>query len=107
MVAMACKLDLDSRHLDVDQAPIQSELDTDIDLCLPPGCGPVPGKVVPPNKALYGLKQSRRSWYKLLSSAVVECSFEQYLVNHCVFRLRVVGDVVAMKVWYFMRTISP
>ena len=28
--AMACKLDWDLRHLDVDQAFIQSELDTDL-----------------------------------------------------------------------------
>ena len=63
---MACKLDWDLRHLDVDQAFIQSELDTDIYLRLPPGCGLVSGKVVILNKALYGLKQSGRAWYQLL-----------------------------------------
>ena len=39
------------------------------------------GKVVLLNKALYGLKQSGRSWYKLLSSTLVECGFEQCLVD--------------------------
>ena len=34
--AMACKLDWDLRHLDVDQAFIQSELDTDIHVRQPP-----------------------------------------------------------------------
>ena len=62
VVAMECKLDWDLRHLDVDQASIQSELHTDIYLRLLPGCGPVSGKVVLLNKPLYGLKQSGRAW---------------------------------------------
>ena len=37
--AMTCTLDWDLRHLDVDQAFIQSELDTDFLLRLPPVCG--------------------------------------------------------------------
>ena len=65
---MACKLDWDLGHLDVDQAFIQSELDTDIYFRLPPGCGSVSGKVVLLNKALDGLKESGRAWYKSLSS---------------------------------------
>ena len=99
VAAMACKLDWDLRHLDVDQAFIQSELGTDIYLRLPPGCGSVSGKVIL-NKALYGLKQSGREWYQLLSSTLVECGFEQCLVNPCVFRLMVAGDVVAMMVFH-------
>ena len=58
VTAMACKLDWDLRHLDVDQAFIQSELDTLIYLRLLPGCGSVSGKVAILNKALNGLKQS-------------------------------------------------
>ena len=61
VAAMACKLDWDLRHLDVDQAFIQSDLDTGIFLTLPPGCGRLSGKVVRLNKALSGLKQSGRS----------------------------------------------
>ena len=45
VAAMACKLDWDLRHVDVDQAFIQSELDTDIYFRLPTGCGSVPGKI--------------------------------------------------------------
>ena len=54
--AVARQLDRNLRHLDVDQAFIQSELDTDIYMHLPLGCGSVSGKVVLINKALYGLK---------------------------------------------------
>ncbi|CAN0442558.1 unnamed protein product, partial [Scytosiphon promiscuus] len=39
ITAMACKLDWALRHLGVDQAFIQAELDTDIFLRVPPGCG--------------------------------------------------------------------
>ncbi|CAM9602870.1 unnamed protein product [Sphacelaria rigidula] len=56
VVATACKLDWDLRHLDVDQVFIQSELGTDIHLRLPPGCGSVSGEVVRLNNVLYGLK---------------------------------------------------
>ena len=95
VAAMACKLDWDLRHLDADQTFIQSELDTDIYLRLPLGCGSS-GKVVILNKAFYGLKQSGRARYQLLSSTVVECGFEQCFVDPCVFRLMVAGYVVAM-----------
>ena len=63
--------------MDVDQAFIQAELDTEIFLRLPPGCREMSGKVVLPKKAIYGPKQSRRSGYELLSSTLVECGFEQ------------------------------
>ena len=81
IAAMACKLDWGLRHLDVTQVFIQAELDTEIFLKNPPGYGEMSGKVVLLNKALYGLKQSGRSWYKLLSSTLVECGFEQCLVD--------------------------
>ncbi|CAN0044804.1 unnamed protein product, partial [Sphacelaria rigidula] len=100
VAAMACKIDWDLRHLDVDQAFTQSELDTDIYLHPPPGSGSVSGKVVRLNKALYGLKQSGRAWYQLLSSTLVECGFEQCLVDVYVFRLRVAEDIVAMMVFH-------
>ena len=35
-----------------------------------------------------------------MSSTLVECGFEQCLVDPCVFRLMVAGDVVAMMVFH-------
>ena len=84
--------------MDADQAFIQAELDTEIFLRLPPGCGDISGKVVLLNKALCGLKQSSRSWHNILSSTVAECGFEQFLVDPCVFRLMSNDAVVAMLV---------
>ena len=68
---MACKLDWDLRHLDVDQAFIHPELDIEILLRLLTGFGGMSGKVFLLNKALFGLKKSGQSWYKLLSSTLV------------------------------------
>ena len=58
--AIACELDLDVCHFDVEQAFIQSKLDEDVCLRLPKGCGRLSGKIVRLNKRLYGLKQA--SW---------------------------------------------
>ena len=102
IAAMARKLDWELRHLDVDQAFMQAELDTEICLRLPPRCGEMTCKVVLLNNAFYGLKQSGRSWYKLLSSALVECGSEQCLVDPCVFRLMLKDSVVAMLVVSWM-----
>ena len=46
VAAMTLKIEWNLRHLDVDQAFIQSELDTEIFLKLPLGCGRLSGKVV-------------------------------------------------------------
>ena len=90
----------DLRHVDADQAFIQSELDTDIYLRLPPDCGSVSGKMVLLNKALCDLKPGGRAWCQLLSSTLVEYGFEQCLVDPCVFRLIGAGDVVAIVVFH-------
>ena len=95
IAAISCKLNWDLRHLDVVQAFIQAELDTEIFLRLPPGCGEMSGKLVLLNKKLYGMEQSGRSWYKLQSSTLVQCGFEQCLIHPCVFRLMLSDTVVA------------
>ncbi|CAM9978103.1 unnamed protein product [Sphacelaria rigidula] len=74
---------------------------------LPPGFASVSHKVVRLNKALYGLKQSGRACCHLLSSTLMECCFEQRLVDPGVFRLRVAGDVVAMVVFHLDDSIVP
>ena len=56
--AIACELDLDVCHFDVEQAFVQSKLDEDGFMCLPRGCGHLSCKIVRLNKILYGLKQA-------------------------------------------------
>ena len=59
--ANACDCDLDLCHFDLDQAFVQSDLEENVFLRLPKGCGDLSGKVVRLNKSLYGLKQASRT----------------------------------------------
>ena len=59
--AIACELDLDVCHFDVEQAFVQSKLDENAFMRLPRGCGSLSGKIVRLSKSLYGLKQASLS----------------------------------------------
>ena len=58
LTAMACELDLDLCHFDVEQASIQSILEENVFMRLPQGCGRLSWKLVRLNRSLYGLKQA-------------------------------------------------
>ena len=49
--AIACELDLDVCHFDVEQAFVQFKLDEDAFLRLPRGCDHLSGKIVRLNKS--------------------------------------------------------
>ena len=66
LVALANTHGWDLSHFDIEQAFIQSDLDFEIYMRLPPGCGSMSGKIVRLNRSIYGLKQSARQFYKLL-----------------------------------------
>ena len=85
--AIACECDLDLCHFDVDQAFVQSDLEEDVFLRLPKGCGDLSGKVVRLNKSLYGLKQASRTCHAYLTTCLKSLGFEQYMTDVCVFRL--------------------
>ena len=85
--AIACECDLDLCHFDVDQAFIQSDLEEDVFLRLPKGCGDLSGKVVRLNKGLYGLKPASCTWHAHLTTCLKILGFEQYMADVCVFRL--------------------
>ena len=85
--AIACECDLYMCHIDVEQAFVQSELEEEVFLRLPKGCGDFSGKIVRLNKSLYGLKQASRTWHAHLTSCLKNLGFEQCLADVCVFRL--------------------
>ena len=85
--AIACECDLDFCHFDADQAFVQSDLEEDVFLRLPNGCGDLSGKVVQLNKNLCGLKQTSRTWHAHLTSCLKRLGFEQCMADVCVFRL--------------------
>ena len=85
--AIACECDLDLCHFDVDQAFVQSDLEENVFLRFPKGCGDLSGKVVRLNKRLYGLKQASRTWHDHLTTCLKRLGFEQCMTDICVFRL--------------------
>ena len=82
--AIACECDLDLCHFDVDQAFVQFDLEEDVFLRLPKGCGDLSGKVVRLNKRLYGLKQASRTWHAHLTTCLKRLGFEQCMADVCV-----------------------
>ena len=96
LVALACKHNLELLHWDIEQAFVQSELDHEEFMKLPPGCGSMSGKVVRVNKSLYGLKQASRAFYKRLVSDLKMIGFEQSLSDPCVLRFTMGDEVMGM-----------
>ena len=95
LVAIAVKNDWELRQLDVKQAFIQADLDFNVFMKLPDGCGDKSGKVVKLNKSVYGLKQAGRRWAIHLGGVIVrKIGMEQCKADPCVFRLIKDGVVV-------------
>ena len=93
MVAIACELQLDLCHFDVQQAFVQAEPKDVVLMRMPKGCGALSGKVVRLNRSLYGLKQASRSWHSHPVIRLKSLGFEQSLADACVFRLIEAGSV--------------
>ena len=90
--ALACKYNLESLHWDIEQAFVQLELDHEVFMKLPPGCGSMSGKVA----NLYGLKQASRTFYKRTVSDLKRTGFEQFMSDPCVLRFIMGDEVVGM-----------
>ena len=96
LVALACKYNLELLHWDIEQAFVQSELDHEVFMQLPPGCGSMSGKIARLSKSLYGLKQAPRTFYKRLVSDLKRIGFEQSMSDPCVLRFVMGEEVVGM-----------
>ena len=96
--AIACECDLDLCHFDAGQAFVQSDLEEDVFLRLPKGCGDLLGKVVWLNKSLCGLKQAPRTWHAHLTTCLKRLGFEQCMADAYVFRLVENGRVAVTAV---------
>ena len=95
LVAIAVKNDWELRQLDVKQAFIQADLDFDVFMKLPDGCGDKSGKVVKLNKSVYVRKQAGRRWAMHLGDVVLrKVGKEECKADPCVFRLIRDGVVV-------------
>ena len=98
MAGIACELQLDLCHFDVQQAFVQAELKEVVLIRMPQGLGALSGRVVRLNRGLYGLKQASRSCHSRLVIRPKSIGLEQSLAHACVFRLIEAGsvDVVAV-----------
>ncbi|CAB1109720.1 unnamed protein product [Ectocarpus sp. CCAP 1310/34] len=94
LAAMACEQNLSLRHFDIKQAFVQSDLDEDVFMRLPEGCGRLSGMIVKLNKSLYGLKQASRQWHSHLAKCLICLGIIQCMADTCVFRLIGEGRVV-------------
>ena len=93
LASIACEHDLDLCHFDAEQAFVQSELEEEVFLRLPQGCGKMSGRVVRLNRSLYGLRQASRTWHNHLIVRMKSLGFEQCLADACVLRLMEEGSM--------------
>lgn len=98
LAALAIECDMELCHFDIDQAFVRADLEEDVFMRLPDGCGALSGKIVKLSKTLYGLRQASRQWYALLKKCLLALGFEQCLADSCVFRLMEGGAVVLILV---------
>ncbi|CAB1096430.1 unnamed protein product [Ectocarpus sp. CCAP 1310/34] len=95
LVALACKYDLEFLHFDIEQAFVQSELDHEVFMKMPPGCESMSGKVRL-DKSLEGLRQACRTFLKRFVSDLKWISVEQSLSDPCVLRFMMRNEVMGM-----------
>ena len=69
---------------DIEQAFVQSDLEEDVYMRLPPGCGRLSGKIIRLNKNLYGLKQASTHWHAHLLNRLLTLGFVQCKADMCV-----------------------
>ncbi|CAB1108760.1 unnamed protein product [Ectocarpus sp. CCAP 1310/34] len=77
LAALACELNLDLCHFDIEQAIVRSELEEDVYMRLPQGCGALSGMIVKLGQSLYGLRQASRQWHAMLKRSLVALMISQ------------------------------
>ena len=92
LAALACELNLDLCHFDIEQACAQSDLEEDVYIRSPRGCGRLSGKIARLNKSPYGLKQASGQWHAHLT-CLLALGFLQRKADGCVFSLMEEGSV--------------
>ncbi|CAN0486462.1 unnamed protein product, partial [Discosporangium mesarthrocarpum] len=86
LTAVANEQRLELIHFDVEQAFLHANIDEEVFVRLPPGCGDLSGKTVRLHRALYGCKKSSRAWNMHLTATLKSFGFEQFEADPCLFR---------------------
>ena len=84
IIALAASEDWELHQMDVKSAYLNSPIDAEIYMQLPPGYGQK-GKVALVKRGLYGLRQSGNLWHKTLSIAFTDLHLTRSTVDHGVF----------------------
>ena len=93
LLSIACNMDYNLMHWDVDTAFLNPTLKEDIYMYLPEGVPFEGSHIVKLLKGLYGLKQASREWYEMVEKIMVELGFMKSEHKPCIFILRR-GDVI-------------
>ena len=80
-------------HWDISTAFVNAMAEEPVWVRFPPGIpGVSSGTVAKLKKALYGTKSAPKSWYKLLSSFIIDEGFESVAGHPCLFIRRTMVD---------------
>ncbi|CAN0335182.1 unnamed protein product, partial [Ascophyllum nodosum] len=100
VLATAAVKNWELRHIDVEQAYLQADIDEEIYIELHKDYRAFPNAVGLLRKAIYGLVQSGLCWFRKFTDGIKEKGFEQSHADPCVFRRIVDGEVVIVIVVY-------
>ena len=87
LLSLAANLDWPLHQLDVKNAFLNSDLEDEVYMEIPPGFETISdvNKVCKLQKSLYGLKQSPRAWFDRFTRAVKKHGYSQGQVDHTLF----------------------
>lgn len=85
LIALAAKMNLHIRQLDVVTAFLHGSLQEEIFMLQPEGFKDNSAKVCKLNKSLYGLKQASRNWYEKLTNFLEKNGMQRCNADSCVY----------------------
>ena len=99
VLAMAAVRDWEIEQMDAVTAFLNSEIDSDVYVDLPPGWNEVfkdeeDGDICKLKKSLYGLKQSPRLWQEKLRSTLIKFGFKPLKADNCVYINQTNGVII-------------
>lgn len=92
-------LDLEMHSIDIKNAFIQGDLEEEVYMQQPPGCGDGSSKVCRLRKSLYGLKQAPRVWNKKLHTFLTSYGAKQCLSDGALYLLQLDEGLVLILVY--------
>ncbi|GJX83995.1 putative ribonuclease H-like domain-containing protein [Tanacetum coccineum] len=101
LLAYASFKDFVVYQMDVKNVFLYGKIKEEVCVCQPPGFEDpyFPDRVYKVEKALYGLHQAPRTWYKTLSTYLLDNGFQRGKINKTLFIKRHKGDILLVQVY--------